>query len=268
MRFFSGVRRGTGKLQAAALDARAPHAISVNNRGAEDSNLERQTTTMMRNADFDAELDALCAAGRVIPRLPDVVRIRSLRRARAAMAEAASWSIEPVASGRRCGVALALAASLAMVIAGASAGAAWSLRSPRSTEMTSPVARPIPSSPSPVVEPDSIPEPAATVPVQLNPTSRPRQGLRHAPARESYAAEVALLQRAQIAYAGRDYVNALALAAEHGRRFPNGRLAEEREALRVRALTGAGRTEDAERVAATFAERFSRSVLLPRPSAE
>ena len=55
-------------------------------------------------------------------------------------------------------------------------------------------------------------------------------------AQESYAAELALLQRAQVAYAGRDFPGALALVAEHARQFPNGRLAEEREALRVRSL--------------------------------
>lgn len=223
---------------------------------------------MIRNADSDAELDALWAAGKVIPRLPDAVRTRALARARAAMTETASRPLDPVASARRRGVAIALAASLALVIAGASAVAAWSLRSPRATEPRRPAARPIPSLPSPVFQSDPMPEPAATVPAQVSATSRPRPGLRHAPARESYAAELALLQRAQIAYAGRDYVDALALAAEHGRRFPNGRLAEEREALRVRALTRAGRTDEAERAAAAFAERFPRSVLLPRPSAE
>ena len=82
--------------------------------------------------------------------------------------------------------------------------------------------------------------------------------------KESYAAELDLLQRAQVAFAGRDFPGALVLVAEHARRFPNGRLAEEREALRVRSLAGSGRADDARRAVAAFANRFPRSVLLPR----
>jgi outer membrane protein assembly factor BamD (BamD/ComL family) len=85
---------------------------------------------------------------------------------------------------------------------------------------------------------------------------------------ESYAAELELLQRAQAAYAGRDFTDALTVVAEHRRRFPNGRLTEEREALRVRALKGAGRTNESRAAAASFAARFPRSVLLPRLSPE
>jgi hypothetical protein len=54
------------------------------------------------------------------------------------------------------------------------------------------------------------------------------------------------------------------LVAEHARQFSHGRLAEEREALRVRSLAGSGRTEDARRATAAFAARVARSVLLPR----
>ena len=81
---------------------------------------------------------------------------------------------------------------------------------------------------------------------------------------ESYAAELYLLQRAQSDYASQDFPDALVLVAEHARRFPNGRLAEEREALRVRSLAGAGRGDQARRALAAFAKRFPRSVLLPR----
>ena len=100
------------------------------------------------------------------------------------------------------------------------------------------------------------PEPPAAV--------KPPRAARTANAQESYAAELRLLHRAQVAYAGEDFSAALMLVAEHARRFPNGRLAEEREALRVRSLAGAGRSEDARRATAAFAARFPRSVLLPR----
>jgi len=81
---------------------------------------------------------------------------------------------------------------------------------------------------------------------------------------DSYLAELALLRRAQQAYASEDFTTALRLLAEHGRRFPNGRLAEEREALRVRALGSSGRAEAARAGAKSFAARFPRSVLLSR----
>ena len=57
---------------------------------------------------------------------------------------------------------------------------------------------------------------------------------------ESYAAELNLLQRAQSEYASHDFADALVLVTEHARRFPDGRLAEEREALRVRSLARDG----------------------------
>jgi hypothetical protein len=43
-------------------------------------------------------------------------------------------------------------------------------------------------------------------------------------------------------------------------------LVEEREALRVKALSGLGRTEEARRAADSFEARFPRSVLLPSVS--
>jgi hypothetical protein len=51
--------------------------------------------------------------------------------------------------------------------------------------------------------------------------------------------------------------------AEHARRFPEGRLGEEREALRVRALAAAGLGAQAKAAGAAFRRRFPRSVHLP-----
>ncbi len=74
--------------------------------------------------------------------------------------------------------------------------------------------------------------------------------------------ELALLSRARKADARGDFSEVLALASEHERTFPAGRLAEEREVLRVRALVGLGRTDQARRAAARFRRQFPRSVLL------
>ena len=76
-------------------------------------------------------------------------------------------------------------------------------------------------------------------------------------------AELGLLRQARAAVAREDYAAALPLIGEHVRRFKNGRLTEEREALRVKALAGVGRVDEAQRVAEAFRMRFSRSVLLP-----
>ena len=76
-------------------------------------------------------------------------------------------------------------------------------------------------------------------------------------------AELELLRRAHAAYASQEYTGALLVLAEHAHRFPSGRLAEEREALRVRSLADVGRKDEARRAAANFAARFPRSVLLP-----
>jgi hypothetical protein len=69
--------------------------------------------------------------------------------------------------------------------------------------------------------------------------------------------------QARAAVARGDYAAALTPIAEHARRFRDGRLAEEREALRVKTLVGLGRTEEAQRAASAFQARFPRSVLSP-----
>jgi len=222
---------------------------------------------------FDSDLDALLEAGKVVPPLPDVVRARSLARARASATTAAASPFATALAPRRPRLTVALAASAAVAIVGASALAALGLRALRpSVPVPAPATRtshPRGSEPRPPAEtpaPAPVPSPgvAPATTVAPKPQRRPVRPTSQA----SYAIEVALLQRAQVAYAGGDYLDALAQVAEHGRRFPNGRLAEERESLRVRALTSAGRTDEAQRAAAAFANRFPRSVLLSRPARE
>jgi len=75
-------------------------------------------------------------------------------------------------------------------------------------------------------------------------------------------AELRLLRQARAAVAREDYASALRPIAAHAHRFKDGRLAEEREALRVKSLAGLGRSEDARRAATSFRARFPRSVLL------
>ena len=106
-------------------------------------------------------------------------------------------------------------------------------------------------------------ESAAATAAPAVPTAPPRPA-RFAPKVDPFSAELDLLQRAHAAYTRRDFSAALALVAEHARRFPRGHLAEQREALHVRSLVGSGRTDEAHRAEAAFAIQFPRSVLLPR----
>ena len=81
-------------------------------------------------------------------------------------------------------------------------------------------------------------------------------------AAQKYAIELGLLEPARASSVRGDYGAALSAIAKHQREFPNGQLAEEREALRVRALWGLGERPAAEAAAAAFRTRYPRSGLL------
>jgi hypothetical protein len=121
---------------------------------------------------------------------------------------------------------------------------------------------------------DVTPTPAPNVaPPTKEPSGMPRSETEtsrggRATTGHSYNAELELMRSAHTAFAARDYANALLLAGEHARRFPNGLLTEEREALRIRCLMGSGRASEARRSVASFANRFPRSVLLERLKVE
>jgi hypothetical protein len=113
-------------------------------------------------------------------------------------------------------------------------------------------------------ETDAAPRPPLVPAGPVVASRRTRPARADAAASRSPAAEIACLQRAQVAFASGDFLGALAASAEHARRFPAGLLAEEREALRVRSLAGAGRTDEARRAAVAFGARFPRSALVSR----
>jgi hypothetical protein len=169
-----------------------------------------------------------------------------------------------VRSGAAPGIRWAAAAAVVLVASAAVAAAAYEIHvrfAP--APMTRPAA--VASAPamvamapaSPAAElapPGSLPTPSATVAV---PSLSPAEAAR---------AELRLLRQARAAVARGDFAAALSPIAEHTRRFKNGRLVEEREALRVKALVGLGRGEEARHAAADFRARFPRSVLLPAVS--
>jgi hypothetical protein len=220
----------------------------------------------------DPELDALLEQGRIIREVPDVVRARVLARARFSMAAAANAAPARPMRGPGLWLRIAVTASVAMAVGVAAAAAALHWQSARRAEaplvtqqrvvaavhdspFDIPAAPGVTSQPIPSLR---KPQRSAQMQMQAQVQAQTQAG------QESYAAEIELLQRAQTAYADGNFLQALALVAKHGRRFPNGRLAEEREGLRVRSLVGSGQTEEAGRVVTAFTRRFPRSVLLPR----
>jgi hypothetical protein len=81
-----------------------------------------------------------------------------------------------------------------------------------------------------------------------------------APSPADLAAESALLEQARAALARADAPPALDGVSRHLQEFPDGLLAEEREAVWIRALVLAGDCESAARHARRFDRRFPRSV--------
>ena len=215
---------------------------------------------MITREPLSPETRALLERERVLPPVPAAQRARAIARARASLATAvAATTTVPTRArpGRR------LAAAAAAVLASAAVGAAaYEIRARLAQP---PHVEPAPR-PAPVVAiAPSPPTPAATVaetPAAPEPTLA-APGLSRA---ETARAELRLLREARAAVARKDFATALVPIAEHTRKFKNGRLAEEREALRVKALSGLGRTEEARRAAAAFRARFPRSVLLPAVS--
>ncbi|MDP3235536.1 MAG: hypothetical protein Q8S33_12835 [Myxococcales bacterium] len=104
----------------------------------------------------------------------------------------------------------------------------------------------LPPAPPPVVE--------AVLPV-VEP--RPAQpSVAKLSADEQLALEKSYVEQARAAMARKDVDAALDALAQHERRFPKGQLTEERLALKVMALSSAGRSIEARNVAAEFRRRF------------
>jgi len=230
---------------------------------------------------LERELVSFLNHHRIERTVPPEVRARVLAAARATSAAGgvvvpAAVADRPTAPavgstsfGRgRAPFRVALAASFA--VAAAAVGAAAALQARRdptpSPSAQPPVAAVAPSAPvrrgvrASSAVPSEAPIEAAPA-ASAEKATRPR---RLAGRVDPFAAELDLLQRAHAAYTRHDFSTALSLVSDHARRFPKGNLAEQREALRVRSLAGAGRRDDAHRAAAGFAHRFPRSVLLPR----
>jgi len=219
-----------------------------------------------RAGQSSSELDPLFESAKVLDRVSDVARARIRARARATVAAASRSALPAGTSQQTSRSRLALAAGVAFVLGATGTAAAFlghGATVPRSapTAPKTPVPRTPPGASNTVADDGRATPSIDNEPVVKTATARRhRHGSRGSDPR---TAELALIQQAQSAYAGGNLPNALELLAEHGRRFPNGRLAEEREALRVRSLAGCGRLADARRALEAFADRYPHSVLLP-----
>lgn len=214
------------------------------------------------------ELEALLEQVRIHRSVPASVRARILDHSREIASAPTGSSLPAVEAEARSTRALEgrrwqfpFAATVALTAGGALASAAvltYRL-GPSGSAVSSTPAAVLPTHPGAPTTPASLP-----IDPQPSPVLMPFRRARPSNVRESYAAELSLLNRSQAAYGRGNLSGALAFLSEHARRFPRGRLAEEREALRVRSLAGIGYTFEARNAAAAFANRFPHSAMLPR----
>lgn len=197
------------------------------------------------------DLRALLERERPLRGLSPIVRARALARARAALRTPPLVVVH--SRFHRAPHPMRWAVAALVILAGA-AGAAAAYELGVHTRGQAGVAFPVAvlQTASPIG--DEVPAPSRAP----APAGTSRSPSRAAPA----AVELALLQRARSAVARRDFSAAMTALREYARRFPNGRLIEERDALRVKALCGLGRRTDARRAFVAFERRFPRSPLL------
>lgn len=190
-----------------------------------------------------------------IPSYPPAVRARVLARARALLAAGGvKSSATPVPVSRR---RWAVAAAIACCASAASGAAAYEVRAQLAARSQMAAVASVMEEAAPI--PSSVARRARRViPVERTVATSPS-----APAADTAQAELRLLRRARAALASGDHAAALQPITLHTRRFTTGRLVEEREALRIRALAGLGRTDEARRASQAFVTLFPNSVLLP-----
>lgn len=222
-----------------------------------------------------SEMESAFAVERELVPEPDALRVRVVERARTSLAHRVLPLAAPVPNTRRVKVGLAAAAAVVLsALCAAAFYAGYRIRN-RNVESSAAVTPPPPSiivqqlpSPSIVVTVVPVAPPASQLTTNAD-TFRASKSSSSGATKsaidiESYTKELRVLQPARQAVAQQDFNSALSAIAEHQRQFPTGRLTEEREALRVKALLGLGRSAEAQRAGAAFRARFPRSALLGR----
>ncbi len=192
---------------------------------------------------------------RAIPKQPDLVRARAMTRARAAIVARGS---APLA--RSCATlwgrwaAATTLASLTCAIVGI---AAYGFHSKIARSASAPR-----SDSSLVGSGKGPPSPVRAQVGETAPLLTPIPPL-HPSAADAFRTELHSLILARDALSRGNFSDALLWIGDHTRRFKDSRLAEEREVLKIKALVGLCRGEQARRAAAAFRTRFPHRVLLP-----
>ena len=211
------------------------------------------------------EIECLFAVERELVPEPDDIRNRAIVRARASLPRN-PWMRHPSRNPKARLVTLRGAAVAAVMLSALCAGAFYAgyhikNRNPAALSSAPVVVPPLPETPPVSVtatrENPTLVEPRPTKSKAVGSTKSATDG-------EAYAMELRVLQPARQAVARYDFSSALAAISEHQHRFPSGKLTEEREALRVKALLGLGRVAEAQSAGAAFREHFPRSALLGR----
>ena len=212
---------------------------------------------------------ALLDDERAIPALPPEVRARAVARAHTALE--ATHVVQALPAPRRRVVPAAWAAGLALGFVATSVVAAvatYKLHAPFPRDIGPVVVATRAASLENAAVSRATDAPELVAPAverevdSVRPRSFPPPRLR-SPSVDRLRAELRLLRPARASIGRGDFAAALLPIGEHTRLFKSGRLVEEREALRVRALWGLGRTDEARLAATSFRIRFPRSVLLP-----
>ena len=200
-----------------------------------------------------------------MPEPPELARARVLGRLETAIpAMGVPLPGHGVASLAHGGAATTKAvawAAAAFVAGGIAGGVAVTAMRPAPAPRVVYVDRPLPSSPP---APPIVP---TVAPLELPSSPLPAPEVRPAPtpssSGEALTAERLLIDDARTKLTSGDPNAALARLQDHARRFPGGRLEEEREALTVEALVQSGRYEAARARAAKLRARWPDSLFLP-----
>lgn len=218
------------------------------------------------------EVEQLLVAERELIPESDRVRDAAVARARAALPHSSNAALvtrAPTPSRGR--VALSVAAAVLLFAVCAAALVAGYRSKPEGSPQTAAPRSLAPHSvgtqapSSPMAPPSVTTEPPLREPQTVK--ARAAAAKKSASLSEAEWIELQVLRPAQQAAWKGDFASALAAVADHQRRFPSGRLAEEREALRVKALLGLGRIGEAQSAGAAFRRRFPQSALLERINA-
>lgn len=217
------------------------------------------------------DLQRLLASERARPE-PPVDELTRIREATAARLQAAAGDPSPAPTEEpRWGRWLAPRSLLVGAVLGAVAGhlATRALQPPRERVVVRVVERVLPAVRAPGEETDAGGE---VLDASVSPdvstghgdgATRPstaRTGVAVERGERDLAAERALIERCSSALVRGDAAGALVAAREHARRFREGVLVEEREALTIQALRALGRTSEADARAATFERRWPTSL--------